>query len=80
MSDLLLIALIALAALACPLHMWWMNRRGRHPACCPPKKTQQPAMDPAALRARRAEIEAHLTEFDVEAAAQPDDGDRRARL
>ena len=80
MSDLLLIGLIALAALACPLHMWWMTRRGRQPACCPPRKTQQLARDAAALRARRAEIETQLTEFDIEAAAEPDSEAPRARL
>lgn len=61
MSDLLLIAVIAAAALACPLHMWWMNRRGRRPLCCPPERNEQTAPDDAtALRARRAEIEAWL--------------------
>ena len=74
MSELLLIGLIALAVLACPLHMWWMNRRGRRPACCPPKKTQQVGADAAELRSRRAEIEAQLAEFDVEAPAHVDGG------
>ena len=66
MSDLLLIALIGAAALACPLHMWWMNRRGRRPLCCPPKTNEQAAPDDAtALRARRAEIESRLREYEV---------------
>ena len=68
MSDLLLVALVALAVLACPLHMWWMHRRGRQALCCPPKRApeQVPSRDVGALRARREEIEARLTGFACE--------------
>ena len=64
MSDALLVGLVVVAALACPLHMWWMHRRGKRAACCPPQRDQA-STDVAALRARRDEIEAQLAEFDV---------------
>mgnify|MGYP000129582598 CR=1 FL=1 len=64
MSQTLLTGLVVVAALACPLHMWWMNRRGKRAACCPPRKDERP-MDIAALRARRDEIEAQLAEHDI---------------
>ena len=67
MSQTLLTGLVLVAVLACPVHMWWMNRRGKRPACCPPRKESAP-MDVTALRARRQEIEAQLAEFDVEGA------------
>lgn len=70
MSQGLLIALVVAFAVGCPLHMWWMNRRGKRPACCPPEK-EQPPRDLAALRARRGELEAQLAEFDL------GDGDER---
>lgn len=65
MTDVLLIGLVAVAALACPLHMWWMDRRGKRAACCPPAGDDA-RTDVASLRARRREIEARLEEFEVE--------------
>ena len=64
MSQTLLTGLIVVAALACPLHMWWMNRGGKQAACCPPRKDEAPK-DLVALRARRDEIEAQLAEHDI---------------
>lgn len=64
MSQTLLTGLVVVAALACPLHMWWMNRRGKRAACCPPRKDERP-MDIAGLRARRDAIEAQLAEHDA---------------
>ena len=64
MTEALLLGLVVVAVLACPLHMWWMHRRGKQAACCPPKREQAPD-DIASLRARRAEIEAQLAEFEV---------------
>ncbi len=66
MPDLLLYAVVLIAALACPIHMWWAQRRGRLAACCPPGRDSRP-QDLEALRARRAEVEAQLSEFDVTA-------------
>ena len=72
MSDALLVGLVVVAALACPLHMWWMHRRGKRAACCPPQHDHA-STDVAALRARRDELEAQLAEFDLadEAPATP---------
>jgi uncharacterized iron-regulated membrane protein len=62
-TDLLFVGLVILAALACPAHMWWQHRRGRQSACCPPRKPAP--SDLQALRARRDQIEAQLSEFEV---------------
>ena len=56
------LVLVTVAALACPVHMWWMNRRGRRAACCP-ERVDAPT-DLAALRRRREEIQARLVEID----------------
>lgn len=66
MKDGLLIGAVAVAALACPLHMWWMHRRGTRA----PQRDDAP-LDVAALRSRRDEIEAQLAEFEVAGDAQP---------
>jgi hypothetical protein len=36
-----LLVLIVAAALVCPLQMLWAMRRGKRPACCPPRKTSE---------------------------------------
>lgn len=40
MTTTLLIVIVA-AALVCPLYMLWEMRRGKRPACCPPRKTSE---------------------------------------
>ena len=40
MTTALLILIVA-AALLCPLQMLWAMRRGKRPACCPPRKASQ---------------------------------------
>mgnify|MGYP000607286848 CR=1 FL=1 len=64
MSDVLLVGAVLVTALACPLHMWWMSRRGKQAACCPPAKASHLATAEE-LRARRREIEAQLSEFEA---------------
>jgi hypothetical protein len=64
-SELLLAGLILVAALACPSHTWWMHRRGRGPTCCPPREEEPAGGDLRALRARRRQIEAQLSKFEL---------------
>jgi hypothetical protein len=66
-TETLVLGIAAVAALACPLHMWWMHRRGRRAACCPPSEAGTRIESLEQLRARRAEVEARLAEFDVDA-------------
>ena len=47
---------IAAAALACPLHMFWRIRQGRRAACCPPARGDAAA----ALRERQRELGARI--------------------
>jgi len=61
MSEGLLTGLVIAAALACPAHMWWMHRRGKRAACCPPGPAPS---NGAGLRARQSEIEAQLAALD----------------
>jgi hypothetical protein len=63
MPDALLYALILVAALVCPVRMWWAHRRGHRPACCPPKR-ENTDQDLDALIERRAHVEARLAELD----------------
>jgi hypothetical protein len=59
-TETLVLGVAAIAALACPVHMWLMHRRGRHAACCPPSEADASLEQ---LRARRAEVEARLAEY-----------------
>ena len=69
MPDVALYALILVAALACPVHMWWANRRGKRALCCPPRRGGQKPADLEALRTREREVEARLAEFELDAPA-----------
>jgi hypothetical protein len=69
MPDALLYTLVLVAALACPVHMWWAHRRGRRPVCCAPQRRPTPR-DLEALRELRAHIEARIAEFDTDAPAR----------
>lgn len=64
MSETLILLLALGAGAACPLHMWWSNRRGKRAACCPPK--QEESVE--ALRARRSELDRQI---DALSAGQP---------
>ncbi|MEJ7753433.1 MAG: hypothetical protein WKF46_10865 [Candidatus Limnocylindrales bacterium] len=57
MSTAILIVAIV-AGLACPLHMWWQQRRGRAAARCVPGAHKEG--DIAALRARQQELERQI--------------------
>ena len=63
MPDALFYALVLIAALACPVHMWWAQRRGKQAACCPPKR-QSPPQDLDELVARRPRVEAQIAEIE----------------
>lgn len=67
MSETLILLLAIGAGTACPLHMWWSNRRGKRAACCPPKRGA-PASSLESLRARQAEIDRQITDM---SAGQP---------
>jgi len=60
MSTALLIALIVLAGVACPLHMWWQQRRGRRAACCLPTNQSHTPGDLESLRTRQEELRRQL--------------------
>lgn len=68
MSETLVLGIAVVAALACPLHMWWTHRRGGQAACCPPSEADGSRTERLEqLRARRADVEARLAEFGVDA-------------
>lgn len=68
MTETLLLGIVVVAALACPVHMWWMHRRGRQAACCPPSTVDESRSESLErLRARRADVEARLAEIDADA-------------
>jgi uncharacterized iron-regulated membrane protein len=70
-TGTLVFGLAAIAALACPLHMWWAHRRGRHAACCSRAQAHGRRTESLEqLRARRAEVEAQLAEFSVDAGSR----------
>ena len=78
MPDAVLYALVLVVALACPLHMWWANRRGKRALCCPPRRAGDPGADLDALRARQREVEARIAELDIDAPAAPTAGAHKA--
>ncbi|MDQ3592482.1 MAG: hypothetical protein M3386_06235 [Actinomycetota bacterium] len=59
-----LAAAVLVAALACPVHMWWRHRRGADPCCLPAGGT--PELDD--LRARQRALLSRLEELSAEAA------------
>ena len=79
MSHALLIALVVVAALACPLHMWWMNRRGKRPLCCPPPRKDDVPVDLETLRARRRDIDAELAQLTAGPPVEASAAQRRQR-
>jgi uncharacterized iron-regulated membrane protein len=70
-TETLLLGIAVVAAFACPLHMWWRHRRGHQAACCPPSKAGGSRTESLEqLRARRADVEARLAEFGVDAGSR----------
>ena len=59
MSTGLLVALIVVAAAACPLHMWWQQRNGGRTFCSRSSGSGEPD-DLRALGARQADLRRRL--------------------
>ena len=74
MPDAVVYALVLVVALACPVHMWWANRRGKRALCCAPRRQAEPRADLDALRSRQREVEARIAELDIDAPAAPTTG------
>ena len=66
-----LLIVIAAAALVCPLYMLWEMRRGKRPACCPPRKASE--MDALRERQRALAAQLHRVGFPNEPAQRPRD-------
>lgn len=66
-----LVAVAVLAAVACPLHMWWSYRRGR-PGCIPMGKPREGKLDN--VRSAQQTLERSIAEV---AARHPIDHDPR---
>ena len=64
MSTGILIALVVVAALACPLVMWWQNRRGRADACCMPVSSSRGKTEVGELRARQEALASRIAELE----------------
>ncbi len=73
MSDALLIALVLVAALACPLAMWWQARRGRPAACivAPRNRSEGVDDDSEGVRARHDELGARIARMESVQRAEP---------
>ena len=71
MSTALLIALVIVAAAACPLHMWRQQQRGRQAGCCPPsRRNAEPTGDLDSLRARQEALGRQITLAQEQVAAE----------
>jgi hypothetical protein len=63
MSTAVLIGLVVVAALACPLMMWWQSRRGRA-ACCLPARGDERSADIERLRSRQEHLAKQIAELE----------------
>jgi hypothetical protein len=64
MPDLLLVAAVLVAGLACPALMWWQHRRGRAVPCCPPRRSGTASLE--ALHERQAAVSERIAELEGE--------------
>ncbi len=64
MSPAAFIGVAIVAGAACPLHMWWQQRRGRQAACCVPPLKNHGASDLEALRARQRDVSSQIVELE----------------
>jgi hypothetical protein len=64
MLDLLLVAAVLVAGLACPALMWWQHRRGGTVACCPPRRSRTASLE--ALHERQAAVSKRIAELEGE--------------
>lgn len=76
MSDAPLIALVLVAALACPLAMWWQARRGRPASCivAPRNRPEEADDDVEGLRARHDELGARIARMEIEQRSEAEGG------
>lgn len=61
MSTAIFIVLAVVAGAACPLHMWWQQRRGRRAGCCAARH-EQPDLE--TLRARQEQLRTQIAEIE----------------
>lgn len=66
LGTVLLIALVLVAALACPAMMWFQGRRGKTAPCCPSRRDREDERtdDLDGLRVEHARVTAQLAELD----------------
>jgi hypothetical protein len=72
MTDAIILGAAVVAGLACPLHMWWSNRRGRQAACCPSIRTPEGEGEIEALRARQQRLSTLIAEREASRPAVAD--------
>ncbi len=58
--NVIVLAVVAAAAVACPVHMLWQMRRGRGATCGPAPSREH---DIAAMRRRQRDLEARIAEL-----------------
>lgn len=62
MPDLLLVATVLAAGLACPAMMWWQHRRGRDAPCCRTGRSEMASLE--SLQKRQAAVSARIAQLE----------------